>query len=42
MMFGITYDPSSLVSVSIFMTPPVFIDEFHDIFAIYMNSVSIL
>ncbi len=42
MIWGILYSPSSPLSVSISITPEVFIDEFHDIFAIYINSVSIL
>ena len=42
MIRGITYSPSSSLSVSISMTERVFMEEFHDMFAMYMNSVSIL
>ena len=30
------------MSVSMFITPPVFMEEFHDMLAIYMNNVSTL
>jgi hypothetical protein len=36
-----TYAPVSSVSVSISITPRVFIEEFHDMLAMYMKSVSI-
>ena len=41
-MRGILYSPvAGSLSVSISMTPLVFMVEFHDMLAMYMNSVSI-
>ena len=41
-MRGILYSPvDASLSVSISMTPLVFMVEFHDMLAMYMNSVSI-
>ena len=40
-MRGMTYSPSASLSVSIAIVSAVFIDEFHAMFAMYRNSVSI-
>ncbi len=42
MSFGITYSPFSSLSVSMFITPPEFIEEFQDMFAMYIIMTSIL